>query len=414
MGRKSEEHKVEANKIRNSIEEVKRDIGHIESNFSERAKSLNSEKSAEMEKAKYRIPSSVIFTFLGTLILTAVLFFASPILALAAFILGILFAAYKIKTVRGDAKNVREIEKKYDKLMRQTEQEKIGQIRSKEGEMASQSRKLEGISKAHQKALSQVEKEEDKTVEELKNEIESIGKEKGSLSKRLSSDDIERDLSVAERDREGCLKEIKKSEGEMDGVAKRIKENKVRLNKTGNEIKSYEYSIERLNIVAEEILKRVPKWVRMRLISVVREETRNIFLKMFGHRYKDIEITSDYNIEVLSPLAREFYPVSMISGGEDTAANISLRLGISKALYRVYTEVRGANAAPGLLIMDEPTTHLDRRRRELLTEVIRTIKDLPQVIISTNIEEVENAADSIIYVNRISPMSNSNIIVKGK
>jgi DNA repair exonuclease SbcCD ATPase subunit len=48
--------------------------------------------------------------------------------------------------------------------------------------------------------------------------------------------------------------------------------------------------------------------------------------------------------------------------------------------------------------MDEPTTYLDRKRRELLIDVIKAVKDLPQVIISTNVEEIENAAKNKIFL----------------
>lgn len=64
----------------------------------------------------------------------------------------------------------------------------------------------------------------------------------------------------------------------------------------------------------------------------------------------------------------------MISGGEDTAANVALGLGILKAMQKVYSEIRKTTDELGLLIMDEPASHLDRKKREILTDVVKQLK----------------------------------------
>jgi len=74
----------------------------------------------------------------------------------------------------------------------------------------------------------------------------------------------------------------------------------------------------------------------------------------------------------------------------------------------LYSEVRDATGAPGLLIMDEPTTHLDRKRREILTDVIKAVRDLPQVIIATNVEEIESVAENKIFLEKESSMAPHN------
>ena len=59
--------------------------------------------------------------------------------------------------------------------------------------------------------------------------------------------------------------------------------------------------------------------------------------------------------------------------------------------------------------MVEPTTHLDRKRREILTDVVKAVQDLLQVIVATNVEEVESAAKNKIFLRRESPMAPTTI-----
>lgn len=411
VGEKKEEIKGIQADIRHGINSLTEKIDNTKKLYTEKLKSLHAEKLADIEKVKFHTPTSVIVIFLLLLVITAILLALNIILALIVFIAGILFDIYKLKTARSDKGASAEIARKYDRQIKTMEQERDKDINEFTKQKASKEKTFADIIKKHEIDLKSVSQSENKSISGIKKKIGSMKKQEKTLEIKIESEDVKEEFKNAEKERERLTKSLKEIEGSIKTLKNKVKgyeENLKKLNKDDDE---YRKRIEKLNILGEEILKRIPKWVRLRLIAVVREETKNLFLKMFGHRYKDIEITSDYNIEVLSPFANEFYPVSMISGGEDTAANIALRLGISKALNNVYKEVRGQSAAPGLLIMDEPTTHLDRKRREVLNEVIKAIHDLPQVLISTNIEEVENAADYIVSVNRESSIRPSKVAV---
>ncbi|MFQ5975494.1 MAG: AAA family ATPase [Candidatus Hydrothermarchaeales archaeon] len=86
----------------------------------------------------------------------------------------------------------------------------------------------------------------------------------------------------------------------------------------------------------------------------------------------------------------------MLSGGEKIASALALRIGIAKAL---------SGSAMELIILDEPTTHLDTVRRRDLVEIIKRLSSIPQTIVVTHDKEFESAADTLIEVEKIKGVS---------
>lgn len=113
------------------------------------------------------------------------------------------------------------------------------------------------------------------------------------------------------------------------------------------------------------------------------------FFREFNFDYSDISLTEDYDVILSGPSGES--TTSMMSGGERVAAALSLRLGIARAL-----------AGPGAetVLLDEPTIFLDEQRRQDLTEVLRKMSVIPQMIVVTHDPAMEDAADRVAVVKK--------------
>lgn len=133
---------------------------------------------------------------------------------------------------------------------------------------------------------------------------------------------------------------------------------------------------------------RLQKDLRVTARPLIEQYTREIF-DAFNLPYTDIELTDDFSMMVYGPAGEE--SVDMLSGGEKIAAALALRLGIAKAL---------SGPAMELIILDEPTIHLDSLRRRELVDIIRHLSTIPQTIVVTHDKEFEEAADTLIVVEK--------------
>ncbi|MCR8463705.1 MAG: AAA family ATPase [Crenarchaeota archaeon] len=92
--------------------------------------------------------------------------------------------------------------------------------------------------------------------------------------------------------------------------------------------------------------------------------------------------------------------IETLSGGERVAIALVLRLSIAAAL---------AGEALELMIMDEPTIHLDSERRRDLVNMLKNFKEgagmLAQLIVVSHDRELEEAADQIYEVVRSEGVS---------
>ena len=86
----------------------------------------------------------------------------------------------------------------------------------------------------------------------------------------------------------------------------------------------------------------------------------------------------------------------MLSGGEKIVIALALRLGIANVISKNKTE---------LLILDEPTIHLDDDRRARLIEILRDINLVPQMIVVTHDDEMETLSNNIIKVDKTNGIS---------
>lgn len=135
------------------------------------------------------------------------------------------------------------------------------------------------------------------------------------------------------------------------------------------------------------------KKLRARAKPLIEKLTREEFQK-FHLPYSDISLSEDFEITLYGPDGS--VRMDMLSGGERIAAALALRIGIAKAL---------AGSAMELLMLDEPTIHLDSARRRELVEIIKNLTALPQTIVVTHDKEFEGAADKLLEVEKTDGVS---------
>ncbi len=121
---------------------------------------------------------------------------------------------------------------------------------------------------------------------------------------------------------------------------------------------------------------------------LIEEKTRDLF-ERFNFEYSDINLDEDYDVTIYGPTGES--SLDMISGGEKIAVALALRLGITQVLS-------GGNLE--LIMLDEPTIHLDAYRRQELIDLLKKMSIIPQMIIVTHDTDLEDAADNILRIEK--------------
>ena len=118
------------------------------------------------------------------------------------------------------------------------------------------------------------------------------------------------------------------------------------------------------------------------------------FFNQFNFNYSDLVLDDEYNVTLFGPEGES--TLNMVSGGEKIAIALALRLGITQVMSKGDLET---------IMLDEPTVHLDSFRRHELINLLKEITMLPQMIIVTHENELENAADNLIKVEKKNGIS---------
>ncbi|RAP51326.1 MAG: hypothetical protein BZ138_05415 [Methanosphaera sp. rholeuAM270] len=156
-------------------------------------------------------------------------------------------------------------------------------------------------------------------------------------------------------------------------------------------LKDYTKLLEQLREVYSK--DGVQKRLRKNVEPLITKETIDIF-NNFDFDYTDMTLDEDYNIKLYNK--NEELDTNMISGGEKIVVALALRLGIAKVLSKNKTD---------LLILDEPTIHLDEDRRQRLIGIIREINFVPQMLVVTHDDEMETLSNNIIKIKKENGIS---------
>ncbi|MBA2847240.1 exonuclease SbcC [Methanococcus maripaludis] len=162
------------------------------------------------------------------------------------------------------------------------------------------------------------------------------------------------------------------------------------LSNKKEERKKIEEFKEYLDKIKREIFSKdgFQKYLREKYIPLIQRHTNQIFQE-FELPYSHIQLKDDYSLIV------DGLPVETLSGGEQIAVSLALRLGISKAVCNNIE----------CIILDEPTAYLDEDRRKNLLNIFKNIKTINQMAIITHHQELEQIADNIVKVRKIGENS---------
>ncbi|MFH1773997.1 MAG: AAA family ATPase, partial [Methanobacteriota archaeon] len=212
---------------------------------------------------------------------------------------------------------------------------------------------------------------------EMIERLDNLKKERNALQVELTK--FEKDKSW----NESIIKEKGRSTENLTTELEELKVKEKELNKLGN----FKIFLGRIRELFHK--DSLQKELRVKSKPLVEKYTREVFDK-FNLPYSDMGITEDFNIVVYSQHGEE--SVEMLSGGERIAVALALRIGIARAL---------SGSAMELIMLDEPTIHLDALRRRELVDIIKKLSSIPQTIVVTHDKEFENAADRLILVEKV-------------
>jgi exonuclease SbcC len=251
--------------------------------------------------------------------------------------------------------------------------------------------RLEGILTGKNDIISQLESK-DKLINETTSKIKEINENiKNSKFNKTKHEQIHYSLTSNHEKEIKNNKEIGKIEGELNQLKIDVKnlEEKVKDNdKNKEELKNLDDFLRLLEDIRDLYSKDgIQKDLRVHSKPLIEKYSAEFF-KTFNFSYSGLELDDDYNITVFGNNGET--KLDMVSGGEKIGIALSLRFGITKAI------AKGSN---NTILLDEPTMHLDNYRRNELIAILGNV-DFPQMIIVSHDNELENAADKVIKIEK--------------
>ncbi|MFX0162763.1 MAG: AAA family ATPase [Candidatus Hodarchaeota archaeon] len=175
------------------------------------------------------------------------------------------------------------------------------------------------------------------------------------------------------------------------------------INKKEQELREKEekLSVEKQKLQLTDTLRNlfrdIQPVIRDALVESISEEATKTFKELINTpEFDQLKLTSDYDIQCY----RYGIPtdIRLLSGGEQIIACLALRLGVAEVIGR-----------QDLLILDEPTVHLDQEHRIELVDVLSYLKSVPQLIVVTHDPTFANAAETILTIEKTGNGSSIHI-----
>lgn len=140
---------------------------------------------------------------------------------------------------------------------------------------------------------------------------------------------------------------------------------------------------------ARQAYKEAGPRITERYVQTISHEADKLFRELLNRPNVALEWTRDYEILVQEgAYIRRFIN---LSGGEQMCAALAIRLALLKVLADI-----------DIAFFDEPTTNMDRPRRESLAEAIANIKTFRQLFVISHDDTFEKVTENIILVQRES------------
>ncbi|MEO1591968.1 MAG: SMC family ATPase, partial [Cyanobacteria bacterium J06632_22] len=138
---------------------------------------------------------------------------------------------------------------------------------------------------------------------------------------------------------------------------------------------------------ARKVYRDAGPRITERYVHDVSREADRLFRELLNRANVALEWTRDYEILVQEgPHTRRFVN---LSGGEQMCAALSVRLALLKTLADI-----------DIAFFDEPTTNMDKARREGLAEAIARLKSFQQLFVISHDDTFEKVTENVITVTR--------------
>ena len=146
--------------------------------------------------------------------------------------------------------------------------------------------------------------------------------------------------------------------------------------------------------IIREFSREIVPILRHQKTTQISAKASEIFLDLVGEsgEFDGITVTENYDLYVRRYGTDE--DITMLSGGEQVVSCLAIRLAIAEIL-----------ANQGLILLDEPTSHLDEKHVKDLVEVFELYSPARQIITVTHDNEFEKIADSLIQVYKENGIS---------
>ncbi len=145
--------------------------------------------------------------------------------------------------------------------------------------------------------------------------------------------------------------------------------------------------VEKFIKFARKAYKEAGPRITERYVQTISREADHLFRELLNRANVSLEWTRDYEIVVQEGAhSRRFIN---LSGGEQMCAALAVRLALLKVLADI-----------DVAFFDEPTTNMDRPRRESLADAIANIKTFRQLFVISHDDTFEKVTENIILVER--------------
>lgn len=138
---------------------------------------------------------------------------------------------------------------------------------------------------------------------------------------------------------------------------------------------------------ARKVYKEAGPRITERYVQTISREADRLFRELLNRPNVALEWTRDYEIVVQEGAYTR--RLVNLSGGEQMCAALAVRL----ALLRVLADI-------DIAFFDEPTTNMDRSRRQSLAEAIANIKTFRQLFVISHDDTFEQFTENVIVVER--------------
>ncbi len=187
---------------------------------------------------------------------------------------------------------------------------------------------------------------------------------------------------------EGSLPQQQKRQQELAEQIAALQDLADRRAQAQDELKQKE-RVKRFVNFARKVYRDAGPRITERYVHDVSREADRLFRELLNRANVALEWTRDYEILVKEgPHTRRFVN---LSGGEQMCAALSVRLALLKTLADI-----------DVAFFDEPTTNMDRPRRESLAEAIARLKSFRQLFVISHDDTFEKVTENVITVTRES------------